>query len=112
MIEIIHYVNEQGKDLFQVWVDQLRDVRAQARIYARIDRLALGNFGDCKALREGVLELRIDHGPGYRVYLSRLSDTGNKLVLLLCASSKSSQSRDIERAVMCLKDYARRTSKP
>jgi putative addiction module killer protein len=82
---------------------------AAARIAIRIDRLALGNFGDCKALREGVSELRIDWGPGYRLYFGRL---GRESVLLLCGGDKRKQSADIERAIDYLKDYKERTAKP
>jgi putative addiction module killer protein len=82
---------------------------AVARIAIRIDRLALGNFGDCKALREGVSELRIDWGPGYRLYFGRL---GRECVLLLCGGDKRKQSADIERAIDYLKDYKERTTKP
>ncbi len=69
MIEIRHYVNRVGKDAFDDWLTQLADARAQAKIATRINRLAAGNFGDCKPLRQGLSELRIDWGPGYRVYL-------------------------------------------
>ena len=72
---------------------------------ARISRVAAGNFGDCKPLRDGVQELKIDFGPGYRVYLSK---QGPVLVMLLCGGDKSDQSRDIERAVAYLKDWKQR----
>ena len=68
-------------------------------------RVAAGNFGDCKPLRDGVQELRIDYGAGYRVYLSR---QGPILVLLLCGGDKADQSRDIERAIEYLKDWKER----
>jgi putative addiction module killer protein len=67
--------------------------------------MAAGNFGDCKPLRDGVQELRVDVGPGYRVYLSR---QGPVMVLLLCGGDKSDQSRDIERAIAYLKDWKQR----
>lgn len=107
MLDIQHYVTVDSKDLFQAWLDKLRDIKAQARIYARIDRLALGNFGDCKALREGVHELRVDIGPGYRVYYAR---HGKRIVLLLCAGDKRTQSKDIERAIAYWHDYRERAS--
>lgn len=88
-----------------VWLDALKDVRAKAQIHARMVRVAAGNFGDCKPLRDGVQELRIDYGPGYRVYLSR---QGPILVLLLCGGDKADQSRDIERAIEYLKDWKER----
>ena len=84
----------------------LKDIRARARIAARIDRLAAGNFGDCKAIRDGVSELRVDYGPGYRVYFGKV---GKTIVLLLCGGDKRTQDADIERAVMYLQDYKRRS---
>jgi probable addiction module antidote protein/putative addiction module killer protein len=65
--EVRHYVSRAGKDVFDDWLTQLADARAQAKIASRISRLAAGNFGDCKPLRQGLSELRIDWGPGYRV---------------------------------------------
>jgi putative addiction module killer protein len=80
--------------------------RAQAKIAIRINRLAAGNFGDCKSLRQGLFELRIDWGPGYRVYYGMI---GRDCVLLLCGGDKRKQSADIERALEYLKDYKERT---
>ena len=88
-----------------VWLEALKDLRAKAQIQARMVRVAAGNFGDCKPLRDGVQELRIDYGQGYRVYLSR---QGPILVLLLCGGDKADQSRDIERAIEYLKDWKER----
>ena len=88
-----------------MWLEALKDLRAKAHIQARMVRVAAGNFGDCKPLRDGVQELRIDHGPGYRVYLSR---QGPILVLLLCGGHKTDQSRDIERAIEYLADWKER----
>lgn len=87
------------------WLRDL-DTNARARVAARIDRLSLGNFGDCKSLRKGVSELRIDWGPGYRLYYGML---GRMCVLLLCGGDKRKQSADIERAVEYLEDYKERT---
>lgn len=81
---------------FAEWLDALQDRMAQARIAARIKRLSGGNFGDLKYLREGVSELRVDHGPGYRVYVAR---RGDEYVVLLAGGDKRTQDRDIERAV-------------
>jgi putative addiction module killer protein len=81
---------------FAKWLDGLRDVRAKARILLRLRRLSLGNFGDWKSVGEGVSELRIDYGPGYRVYLTR---QGASIVILLAGGTKKSQSRDIKRAI-------------
>ncbi len=106
MIEIRHYVSRAGKDVFDDWLSQLADARAQAKIASRINRLAAGNFGDCRPLRQGVSELRIDWGPGYRVYYAML---GRVYVLLLSGGDKRKQSSDIDRALDYLKDYKERT---
>lgn len=82
--------------LFATWIDGLRDVRARARVQARIERLALGLAGDAKSVGEGVSELRIDYGPGYRVYFTK---RGNSLVVLLTGGDKRSQARDIRTAL-------------
>ena len=106
MIEIRHYVSRAGKDVFDDWLSELADARAQAKIASRINRLTAGNFGDCKPLREGVCELRIDWGPGYRVYYAML---GRVRVLLLCGGDKRKQSSDIDRALEYLKDHKERS---
>ncbi len=106
VIEIRHYVNRAGRDVFDDWLSELADARAQAKIATRIDRLAAGNFGDCKPLRQGVYELRIDWGPGYRIYYAM---AGKVCVLLLCGGDKRKQSSDIGRAVEYLKDYIERS---
>jgi putative addiction module killer protein len=80
---------------FAKWFRALRDARAFARIDARIARAANGNFGDVKPAGGGVSEMRIDYGPGYRVYFIR---RGNELIILLCGGDKASQDRDIKRA--------------
>lgn len=106
MIEVRHYVTRAGKDVFDDWLSQLPDARTQAKIATRINRLAAGNFGDCRPLRQGLCELRIDWGPGYRVYYVTL---GRVCVLLLCGGDKRKQSADIDRALGYLKDYKERT---
>jgi len=106
VIEIRHYVNHAGKDVFDDWLTQLRDSRAQAKIAVRINRLAAGNFGDCKPLRQGLSELRINWGPGYRVYYAMI---GREYVLVLCGGDKRKQFADIGRALEYLKDYKERT---
>lgn len=82
-------------DIFMKWLDALVDARAFAKIAARIDRAALGNFGDVQPVGEGVSEMRIDYGPGYRVYFVQ---QGRTVVLLLCGGDKSTQARDIKAA--------------
>ena len=109
MIEVRHYLTASGRDVFEDWLDSLRDSKAEARISARIARLATGNFGDCKRLSGGVWELRIDWGPGYRVYCAFV---GRTCVLLLCGGDKRRQSADINRAVEYWNDYQQRARKP
>lgn len=83
-------------DVFAEWLDDLRDLRARARVQARIERLAMGNPGDVRPVGEGVSELRIDYGPGYRVYFTR---RGPELVILLAGGDKSTQPEDIRTAI-------------
>ncbi|MEY4524108.1 MAG: hypothetical protein RIR27_1184 [Pseudomonadota bacterium] len=104
-MEIRFYMNSSTKCPFEEWLGSLKDSKARMRVRARIARLEVGNFGDCKGLRDGVQEIRIDYGPGYRVYLSR---QGKVIVLLLCGSDKSEQDRAIEKAIDYLKDWKRR----
>lgn len=106
---MIRYITEKGRDVFGEWLADLDDSRAAAKIVVRIDRLAAGNLGDCKPLRDGVWELRIDWGPGYRVYYAL---AGRERVLLLCGGDKRKQAADITRAVAYWKDYKRRTRQP
>jgi putative addiction module killer protein len=109
LVEIRHYVSRSGKDVFDQWLTRLADTRTQAKIAVRINRLAAGNFGDCKSLRQGLFELRIDWGPGYRIYYAML---GTSCVLLLCGGDKRKQSSDIDRALEYLKDYKDRSGTP
>jgi putative addiction module killer protein len=106
VINVRHYISRAGIDVFDDWLSQLADARAQAKIAARINRLTAGNFGDCRPLRHGVCELRIDWGPGYRVYYANLVRV---CVLLLCGDDKRKQSSDIHRASEYLNDYKERT---
>ncbi len=106
MIELRRYITAEGKDLFGEWLARLKDPRAQAKVVVRLDRLVAGNFADCKRLRGGVNELRIDWGPGYRVYYASL---GKSCVLLLTGGDKRKQSSDIERAIAHFKGYKERT---
>jgi putative addiction module killer protein len=88
-------IDMKKTDVFAQWLDELRDIRARARVQARIERLAAGNPGDVKPVGEGVSEMRIDYGPGYRVYFTR---RGNEVVILLAGGDKSSQDTDIKTA--------------
>ena len=86
-------IDMKKTDIFVQWMDELRDIRARARIQARIERLAAGNPGDVKPVGDGVSELRIDYGPGYRVYFTR---RGNEVLILLAGGDKSTQDTDIK----------------
>ena len=83
-------------DVYAKWLDGLRDVRARARVLTRVERLAAGNAGDVKPVGEGVSELRINYGPGYRVYYTQ---RGSELIILLAGGDKSSQVNDIKSAL-------------
>ncbi|WP_319521823.1 type II toxin-antitoxin system RelE/ParE family toxin [uncultured Desulfosarcina sp.] len=88
-------------ETFVKWIDALKDIRARARILVRIERLAAGNPGDVKAVGEGVSELRIDYGPGYRVYFKK---QGQKVVILLAGGDKRTQTKDIKTALRLAKN--------
>ena len=96
--EIKLYRTPTGREPFSEWYDSIQDLNLQSRIDKRLERIANGNFGDCRSLGDGVFELRFHFGPGHRIYFGEVDNT---IVLLLCAGDKSSQARDIRRA----KDY-------
>ena len=104
-MELRIYTDTLDRQPLTQWLDNLKDIRARAQIRARLARVAAGNFGDCKPLRDGVQELKIDYGPGYRVYLSK---QGPVLVLLLCGSDKGDQDRAIKTAIDYLNDWKQR----
>ncbi len=83
-------------ELFAKWIDNLRDIQAKARVLVRVERLASGNSGDVKPVGEGISEMRIDYGPGYRVYFTK---RGSELIILLAGGDKSSQAHDIKVAL-------------
>ena len=103
---VVNYNSQQVEvrqtDYFVNWLRKLRDPQARARIQIRIRRLSLGNFGDIKPVGEGVSELRIDYGPGYRVYLQQ---RGHELVLLLAGGDKRTQQADIAKAKALAKEW-------
>ena len=99
------YATEGGRTPFSEWLASLRDTKARAKIRVRLDRVSLGNLGDCHSVGDGVQELRIDYGPGYRVYFGQL---GSTIVLLLCGGDKSMQANDIEQAKHYWNEYRRR----
>lgn len=104
---IEHYLTaDEQKDLYIDWLRRLRDGRAKVAVIRRVARIEQGNFGDHRFCRDGVWELRIDVGPGYRVYYAQ---SGQRLVLLLCGGDKRTQDADIERAVDYWHDWQRRT---
>mgnify|MGYP001169020470 CR=1 FL=1 len=100
--EIKAYINAGGKSPYQEWLHSLKDVKTRARIRQRVDRLELGNFGDCESAGDGVYELRLDFGPGYRIYFGQVDKT---MVLLLCGGTKRKQQKDIDQAKKYWKDY-------
>lgn len=100
--ELLYYIAPSGKAPYEEWFDSLRDPATKTFVLRRLDRVVAGNFGDCKYCRDGVWELRLDKGPGYRIYYTKIGET---IVVLLCAGDKTTQSKDIERAVAFLVDY-------
>ena len=105
-IELLEYIDETGKNVFHKWLHSLKDRVARARIRVRLNRVRLCNFGDCKLIGGGISELRVDYGPGYRIYFGR---DGIKIVVLLCGGSKKAQSRDIKLAQQYWAEYQRKT---
>jgi putative addiction module killer protein len=106
MYELQHYCSSDGDDLFGRWLDEVRDTHARARIAARLIRLHDGNFGDCRSVGSGVWELKIDWGPGYRVYYAI---DGKRVVLLLEGGDKRTQPQDIARAIERWGDWQQRS---
>lgn len=103
--DIEYYRTTEGKAPFKDWLEALRDVNGRAKIRVRLDRARLGNLGDHKQLAAGLWEMRIDCGPGYRVYFTR---EGARLILLLIGGDKDTQKRDIARAAGYLEEHQRR----
>ena len=99
---VLVYEDEQGNEPYTEWFKSLRDVQGRARIEARIRRLEAGLYGDCEPVGEGVSELRMFFGPGYRVYFGEEAD---HIVILLCGGDKSTQKQDIKTAKGYWKEY-------
>jgi putative addiction module killer protein len=106
-MELFRYQREDGGEPFTDWLSSLRDRAAEARIRVRLRRVEAGNFGDCEPVGDGVTELRIHVGAGYRVYFGR---HGKTLVILLCGGDKGSQVADIKRAKDFWAEWKRRQS--
>lgn len=105
-MQVDHYLTADGRDLFERWLDRVRDRRALVAIERRIARIERdGYLGDHKYLRDGISELRIDIGAGYRVYYAQ---AGEVVLLLLCGGDKATQEADISKAVASWEDFQRR----
>jgi len=104
-LEVVLYVTEDSACPFEHWLESLRDRQARARIKKRLDRVGLGNLGDFKPVGEGVMELRVDYGPGYRIYFAQ---SGAAIILLLCGGDKSTQDQDILKAKQYWTDFQNR----
>ena len=102
--EILIFKNNSGNTPFLTWLNKLNKI-IRARILARIDRIKLGHYGDYKRLRNGVSELRINTGAGYRIYFAEYND---RIVVLLAGGTKSTQKRDIEKAIKYFADFQER----
>jgi len=96
------YLTPDGRAPYQEWIHELKDVKARAKIRARIDRVEEGNFGQMASVGEGVFELKIDCGPGYRLYAGQVGQT---IVVLLCGGEKHAQQKDIVKAKNYWKDF-------
>jgi putative addiction module killer protein len=107
VIELVYYQQENGRYPFIEWITALRDKVAKSRIATRLRQIEAGNFGDSKPVGEGVVELRVHVGAGYRVYCGRY---GQNWVILLCGGDKDSQTTDISRAKALWAEWKRRQS--
>ena len=105
MNQVLDYLTEDGRDPFKEWLANLADRRARAKVAVRIERMEAGNLGDNKPVGGGVHEMRIDYGPGYRVYYAR---AGKEIYLLLIGGDKSEQQADIRTAIGYWEDWNRR----
>ncbi len=100
--EIQRYTTSDNRVPFDEWFDSLKDVNTQAKIISRLNRITDGNLGDYRSVGEGVCELKINYGPGYRIYFGQI---GMTIVILICGGDKSTQDRDIRQAKEYWTDY-------
>jgi len=106
--ELIIYETKNGKALFEKWLEDLKDKKGRAKIRVQLDRLEQGNMGKCASVGQGVFELKINFGPGYRVYFG---EDGETIIILLCGGEKSTQKKDIQKAHEHWIDYKQRSDK-
>ena len=102
--QILIYKTSEGKVPFEEWLNKLKDTKTRAKIKTRLTRVTLGNLGDYKSVGDGVCELRINYGKGYRIYFAQ---QGSILIILLCEGDKDSQQKDIKQAKQYWLDYQR-----
>ncbi|MEI7480834.1 MAG: type II toxin-antitoxin system RelE/ParE family toxin [Elusimicrobiota bacterium] len=100
----IIYKTNTGIEAYTEYVDSLKDRLGAAKIRVRVTRAELGNFGDHKKIAHGIIELRIDYGPGYRIYIGL---HGSEVIVLLCAGNKGGQTKDVKKAIEYWDDYKR-----
>jgi len=101
-MEVIYYKTAKGNSPFIDWLKKLKDKQAVKQIRKRVNRLQLGHLGDVESIGDSILELRVHHGPGYRLYCTKVDET---IMIMLCAGNKSSQQRDIDKAKEYWNDY-------
>ena len=104
--EIRHFKSESGTDVFGEWLDGMSEPLTRSRIEVRLARVERGLFGVVEYLSDGVSEFKLDFGPGYRIYFGK---DGKRIIILLCAGDKSTQKKDIKRAIEYWKDYQGRS---
>ena len=103
--ELEYYITEDGRRPFKEWLDGMKDINARAKIRIRLDHVRLGSLGDSRSVGDGVQELRINYGPGYRAYFAH---EANRIILLLLGGDKKTQRNDIVKAKSFLRDLKRR----
>jgi putative addiction module killer protein len=103
--ELEYYVTNNGRKPFKEWLDNLKDISARAKIRVRLDRVRLGNIGNSRYVGKGVYELKVDYGPGYRIYYAH---EGKRIILLLFGGDKSTQEEDIIQAKKFFNEYKQR----